>query len=342
MILGDLGASVIKVERPDGGDETRGWGPPFDERGESAYFLSCNRNKKSLVADLRSARDVDLLRSLMAEADVVVENFLPNVLARRGLAPHPMLERHPRLVWCTISGFGSDSTRPGYDFVIQAEMGWMAITGPVDGPPSKVGVAMADIIAGKDAAIAIIAALLGRERRAGGDRLIHVSLADSARAALMNVAQNALVSGREAKRWGNGHANLVPYQLFDASDRPLVIAVGSDAQWMACAKALGLSELAADESLASNAGRLAARDRVVRAISERVGTRPAQEWISVLENAGVPCGVVRSVLEALDGSGASALTGVPPGVHGSVRLPPPQLDEHGEEIRRSGWAVFGE
>lgn len=339
MILGDLGADVIKVERPDTGDETRGWGPPFDDRGESAYFLSCNRNKKSLAADIANPIDRDLVRSLVETADVVVENFLPGSLVRRGLDPDELTAHLPRLVWCTITGFGSASTRPGYDFVVQAEMGWMAITGPEQGPPSKVGVALADILAGKDAAIAIVAGLLSRERGQRVSRL-SISLADSARAALVNVAQNALVTGRDARRWGNAHANLVPYQLFEASDRPIVIAVGSDAQWKACAQALALDDLARDSALATNAGRLAERDRVVQSIAARVRTEPAESWLMRLDAVGVPCGKVRSVLEALEHTGATATFGVPPSVPGTMRLAPPLLNEHGDAIRRRGWAVF--
>ena len=266
MMLGDLGADVIKVERPGRGDDTRGWGPPFDDRGESAYYLSINRNKLSIAADLHSDRDRALIRSLALEADVVVENFLPGTLDRLGLDPDDLLERNGRLVWCTITGFGAGSRRLGYDYVIQAESGWMAITGEPDGDPMKSGVALADIVAGKDATIAILAALHGRTGAPVKDRCLLISLAHSARAALTNVAQNTLVSGQDARRWGNAHANLVPYQLFLAQDRLLVIAVGTDEQWMALTRVLDLSELAADPSLATNSGRLAQRDRVVGAV----------------------------------------------------------------------------
>ena len=342
MILGDLGADVIKVERPSGGDETRGWGPPFNAEGESAYFLSVNRNKKSVAADLASDADRTLIRHLIADADVVLENFLGSSLARLGLDPDELLDAHERLIWCTISGFGSASPRPGYDFVVQAECGWMSVTGAPDGAPMKVGVALADVVAGKDAAIAILAALaergngpLSRERRR-----IHISLATSAVAALVNVAQNVLVSGSDAARWGNAHPNLVPYQLFEARDRAFVIAVGSDGQWRACADALGLDALLAESNLETNAGRVRNRDRIVAAISERVRERGAQHWIDRLEAAGVPCGLVRTVAEALEGTTASSSTGIPPSVPGSVRLPPPKLDEHGESIRTLGWRAF--
>ena len=336
MLLGDLGADVVKVERPEGGDETRGWGPPFDERGESAYFLSVNRNKRSVAADLGRPEGRALLERLAEGADVVVDNFRRGTLERLGLDPARLLARRPALVWCSITGFGPLSERPGYDFVVQAEQGWMAITGEPDGPPMKVGVALADVVAGKDAAIAVLAALFARERTGRG-RHISISLADSATAALVNVAQNALVAGGDAGRWGNAHPNLVPYQLFAAADRPLVVAVGSDAQWLACARALELEALAAEEALRTNAGRLAARGRVVAAIARRLRERPAAEWIARLERVGVPCGLVRTVLEALEETDASALTGVPPSVPGRVRRPPPRLDEHGDEIRRDGW-----
>ncbi|HJP61197.1 MAG TPA: CoA transferase, partial [Gemmatimonadaceae bacterium] len=290
MVLGDLGADVIKIERPSSGDETRGWGPPFDRLGQSAYFLAVNRNKKSLAADLANDTDRALVLRLIAEADVVVENFLPGALKKLGIDADELLDGNPSLVWCTISGFGPGSPRPGYDFVIQAESGWMSITGERDGSPMKVGVALADVIAGKDAAIAILAAIV--ERDAGTldrkRRRIVVSLAASALASLVNVAQNVLVSGDDAKRYGNAHPNLVPYQLFDASDRPFVIAVGSDAQWLACAKALDLYDLASDTALRTNAGRVGQRDRVVAAIAERAREKNAQHWIDVLDGVNVP------------------------------------------------------
>lgn len=342
MMLGDLGADVIKVERPGMGDETRGWGPPFDADGESAYFLAINRNKKSLAADLSEENDRATVLELIRGADVVLENFLPGSLARLGLDSDQLLEENPALIWCTISGFGPESARPGYDFVVQAECGWMSITGERDGPPMKVGVALADVIAGKDAAVAILATIV--ERSAGSlaadKRRINISLADCARAALVNVAQNVLVSGSDAMRWGNAHPNLVPYQLFDAADRPVVIAVGSDGQWHACASALGLSDLAADESLATNAGRLANRDRVVASLAQRVREMGAQHWVDRLQSVSVPCGLVRTVAETLEVAEADARTGVRPSVPGSVRMPPPKLDEHGDAIRTMGWRAF--
>ena len=340
MMLGDMGADVIKVERPGVGDETRGWGPPFDASGQSAYFLSTNRNKKSIAADLALEIDRELVLDLCRSADVVIENFRRGSLSRMGVDPVRIRGENPGLVWLTITGFGPNSDRPGYDFVVQAERGWMAISGEREGPPLKSGVALVDVITGKDGAAAVLAALFARARTGRGAQ-IAVSLARSATAALVNVAQNVLVSGRDAARWGNAHPNLVPYQLFSASDRPIVIAVGSDAQWKSAAQVLGLSGLAQDPALASNAGRLARRDVIVRAVAERVKTKRAAEWIAALDAVGVPCGVVRSVAEALVEEGASSVeTGVAPSVPGSIRYPPPRLDEHGPQIRRFGWGAF--
>ncbi len=344
MTLGDLGADVLKIERPGAGDDTRAWGPPFDERGQSAYYLSVNRNKKSVALDLNEAGDRALILELINGADVVVDNFKPGTLERRGIIPAALLEALPGLIWCTITGFGARSSRVGYDLVVQAESGWMSITGEPDREPMRVGIALADIIAGKDATIAILAALVRRGvakvPTGHEERHIHISLSHSATASLINVAQNALVTGSDAKRWGNQHPSLVPYQLFNASDRPIIVAVGNDTQWKACAVALDLHGLASDASIATNAGRLAARDRVTGAISRRLLDRQAKEWISVLDAAGVPCGVVKTVLESLAEVEASSLTGIAPSVPGTVRLPPPLLDEHGEAVRRDGWNVF--
>lgn len=340
MMLGDLGADVIKVERPEAGDETRGWGPPFNERGESAYFLAINRNKLSLAADLADPADRAVVERLVADADVVVDNFLPGALMRLGIDIAAIRARHPALVWCTISGFGPESTRPGYDFVVQAEQGWMSITGDVGGAPLKAGVALADVVTGKDAAISILGALVARGRTGAGAH-VHVSLAASATAALINVAQNVLVTGDAAVRWGNAHPNLVPYQLFQAADRALVIAVGSDAQWAALVEALRVPALAG-AGYATNAARLAARARVVSILGDRLRERPAAEWQAVLGRAGVPTGIVREVHEVLADIDASSRTGLPPSVPGRVRRPPPRLDEHGAAIRARGWACCAE
>ncbi|MEP7381589.1 MAG: CoA transferase [Gemmatimonadota bacterium] len=346
MTLGDLGADVIKVERPGSGDETRAWGPPFDDRGEAAYYLSVNRNKLSIALDIDLDTDREILNRLIEGADVVLDNYRRGTLERKHLSPEGFLERHPKLIWCTVTGFGPDSDRPGYDYVVQAESGWMAITGETDGAPMKSGVALADVIAGKDTAIAILAALQARVRlsspRPLSDRRLFVSLRHSATAALVNVAQNVLVSGRDARRWGNGHPNLVPYQLFRAADRHLVIAVGNDGQWRACCRALSLPALGDDEDLATNRGRLGNRERVVGALATRLAERSAAEWIALLDAAGVPCGVVKGVQESLTEIEGSACTGVAPALPGTVRLVPPMLDEHGALVRSSGWGAFGQ
>ena len=339
MILGDLGAEVIKVERPIAGDDSRSWGPPFDDRGESAYFLSCNRNKLSVSADLNDLSDVRLLGTLAAGADVIIDNFLPGTLERHGLDPVLLLAAHPNLIWCTITGFGAASGRPGYDYVVQAESGWMSITGEVGRAPMKVGVALADVIAGKDAAIAILAALAGPRRGTAVERRVFVSLYHSAIGALANIAQNALVTGAEALRWGNAHPNLVPYETFPASDRDVVIAVGSDAQFAALIGALDLPVLAGSR-FSTNAGRVMHRGEVVDAVRACLTTAPAAHWISLLGRAGVPCGVVRSVLEGLAEVSASALTGIAPLAPGTIRRAPPTLDQHGALVRARGWDAF--
>jgi crotonobetainyl-CoA:carnitine CoA-transferase CaiB-like acyl-CoA transferase len=344
MMLADLGADVLKVERPGAGDDSRGWGPPFDDGGHAAYYLAVNRNKFSIALDFNDPGDRDLLRRLAFDADVVVENFRPRMLDRHGLGARRMLEEFPRLLWCTIGGFGTDLDRPAYDFTVQAESGWMSITGEPEGRPMKVGIALADVIAGKDAAALILGAVAARERGTlGGDvesRHLRVSLLHSATAALVNVAQNVLVSGRDAGRWGNAHANLCPYELFRTADGAVVIAVGSDAQWLACVRALGLQALADDRDLRSNPGRLAQRSRVVGTIGERVRTMTSHAVLETLRKAEVPCGEVRSVRQALAAVEASPGTGVHPLPPGTVRLPPPELDQHGALVRKLGWRAF--
>jgi crotonobetainyl-CoA:carnitine CoA-transferase CaiB-like acyl-CoA transferase len=340
MALGDLGAQVLKVERPGDGDETRGWGPPFDADGESAYFLSVNRNKLSVALDLDGDSDRGLLLDLAKDADVVVENFRPGTLERRGIDPGALLAASRRLVWCRLTGFGAESKRPGYDVVVQAESGWMAITGEPDGAPMKIGVALADVCAGKDATVAILACLASRLRLGPGERMLTISLAHSATAALVNVAQNALVTGREPVRWGNAHPNLVPYQLFQAADRPLILAVGNDAQWLACCAAIERQDLAADPRFVRNAGRVEHRQELVRTLEETFSARPAAEWRERLERHGVPSGIVRRVSEALADVRADAKTGIAPLAPGSVRLPPPRLDQHGALVRELGWGAF--
>lgn len=339
-MLGDLGADVIKVEKPGSGDESRGWGPPFGDRGLSAYYLSVNRNKLGIALDLRRAADRAVAVALAAEADVVIDNFA----SKRDTAPlldvADLLAQNQRLIWVTITGFGASSPRLGYDLVVQAESGWMAITGEPDGAPMKVGVALADVIAGKDAALTVLAALVARDRTPTANRRFVISLAHSAVSALVNVAQNVLVSERDAGRYGNAHPNLVPYQAFKARDAYIVIAVGNDDQWLRCCEALQLDSLGADPALASNTGRLAQRARIVTEFARRIASAPADAWLRRLASAKVPSGRVRSVREALGDVECSPLTGVAPATPGAIRYAPPSLDEHGAEIRRLGWRAF--
>jgi len=339
MLLGDLGADVIKVERPHVGDDTRQWGPPFDARGESAYFLSTNRNKRSLAADLADASDRALLQSLIAKADVVVENFLPGALERCGLDATAMLARDERLLWCTIRGYPLEHRRPGYDFAVQAESGWMSVTGDPDGVPVRTAVALVDVLTGKDAAISILAALVGGRQRPAAERHLDVTLAGSAAAALVNVAQNVLVTGCDASRWGNSHANLVPYQVFQTADRPLVIAVGNDRQWRSLCSVLDEPSPLSLELWATNAGRVTDRDACVATVQAQLLRRGADAWRDRLDAVGVPVGRIRTVLEALHETAASPLTGVPSSVGGVVRRPPPLLGEHSAEIRAAGWGT---
>jgi crotonobetainyl-CoA:carnitine CoA-transferase CaiB-like acyl-CoA transferase len=271
---------------------------------------------------------------------VVVENFRPGTLERRGVIPAELLGGSPGLIWCRLTGFGADSDRPGYDVVVQAESGWMAITGEPDGAPMKVGVALADVCAGKDAAVAILACLAARDRLGPAERMVTVSLAHSATAALVNVAQNALVTGREPARWGNAHPNLVPYQLFAAEDRPFILAVGNDAQWLACCRALGRQDLARDPRLLRNAGRVENRAGLVETLQETLRGRRAAEWLERLRAEGVPAGIVRRVSEALEEVQADPRTGIAPLAPGTVRLPPPRLDQHGPLVRARGWGAF--
>lgn len=340
MMLGDLGADILKVERPGSGDDTRGWGPPFADDGQSAYYRSVNRNKLAMTVDLNDATDRDRLLALITDADVVIDNFVPGVLSRHGLDADALLHAHPQLIWCSISGFGPGAPRPGYDFVVQAEAGWMAITGDAEGAPQKVGVALVDVITGKDAAVAILAALVARARGTPASRRLHLALRASATAALINVAQNALVSGAPTRRWGNAHPNLVPYELFEAADRPFVLAVGNDRQWHDAVGALVLPTAALDPAWATNAGRVADRRRLVGLLAEHLRGRPAHEWLARLEAVGVPCGLVRNVEEAVAAVGGDARVGLPPATGGRVRRPPPQLGEHDALVRQWGWRAF--
>jgi crotonobetainyl-CoA:carnitine CoA-transferase CaiB-like acyl-CoA transferase len=305
MVLADLGADVIKVERPQGGDETRTWGPPF-AGGEAAYYLSVNRGKRSCAIDLSQEEGRALALELCAGARAVIENFKVGGAERLGVGYEQVRERNPRVVYCSITGFGSRREppgRPGYDFVAQAETGLMSITGPEDGPPYKVGVALVDVLAGLHAAAAILAGLHGGE----GAR-IEVPLLDSGLAGLVNVAQNALVTAREPERHGNAHPNIVPYQDFETASGRIAVAAANDGLFRAMCGTLGLEELAEDERFATNAGRVENRRALIPLLQDRLRERTAEEWVEGLDAAGVPVGKVRTVPEAL---AAAAEAGLP-------------------------------
>jgi crotonobetainyl-CoA:carnitine CoA-transferase CaiB-like acyl-CoA transferase len=347
MVLADLGADVIKVERPQGGDETRTWGPPF-VAGEAAYFLSVNRGKRSCALDLGTDEGRALALELCAAADVVVENFKLGGAERLGVGYEQVHERNPGVVYCSITGFGSQREprgRPGYDFVAQAETGLMSITGPRDGQPFKAGVAVVDVLTGLHAAAGVLAALHGGE----GAR-IEVPLLDSGLAALVNVGQNALVTGIEPQRFGNAHPNIVPYQDFETGSGRIAVAAANDGLFRALCAAMGLSGLGTDERFATNASRVENRTELIPLLEARFRERSAEDWLPALDAAGVPCGKVRSVSEALaaaESAGRPATMQVEHPTAGAFELvaspiwgpvdpassrPPPLLGEHTAEV----------
>lgn len=296
MMLGDLGAEVIKVERPDLGDDTRQWGPPF-AAGESAYYLCCNRNKQSLTLNLKSAAGRDIAARLAERCDVLVENFLPGTLDGWGLSYALLSQRNPKLVYCSITGFGQTGPRcdePGYDIMIQALAGVMSITGETTGPPMKVGVAISDITSGMFACNAILAALYAREHTGKGDR-IDVALFDSTIAWLANVGSNYLVGGAVPQRQGTAHPNIVPYQAFAAADTSLIIAVGNDGQFVKFCECLGRRDLAVDPRFKTNALRVENREALLPLVAAEIARRPAGEWLQTLERSGIPCGPVNTI-----------------------------------------------
>jgi crotonobetainyl-CoA:carnitine CoA-transferase CaiB-like acyl-CoA transferase len=362
MVLGDLGADVIKVERPGTGDDTRTWGPPWaqgPDGRESAYYLSVNRNKRSVAVDLKAEDGRALVLRLACDADVVVENFAPGMLDGWGLGYDALSVENPGLVFCSITGYGSDGPqagRPGYDFAVQARAGWMSITGEPEGAPVKVGVAVVDVLTGQNAAIAVLAALRERERSGRGQR-VEVSLFDSALAGLVNVTQAVLVTGSEPRRWGNAHVTIVPYQAFDAADRPFIVAVGNDAQWRRLCTAMAADDLLEDARFVTNPGRVEHRDQVVAALAARFRARSASHWLAMMEAAGVPCAPVQTVGEALaepaardalwpmEGAtyGATSTVASPLGFSrtpAALRASPPALGEHTAQIEDLGWGVF--
>ena len=355
MALADLGANVIKVEHPERGDDTRHWGPPF-AGGESAYFLAINRNKRSVGVDMKAEEGLERVRRLAADADVVIENWKRGALEGMGLGYEALKEANPGLVYCSITGFGPgpDQDRPGYDFLVQARAGIMGITGfpEPDGEPTKVGVAIADIVCGLHASTAILAALRRRSETGEGCR-IEVPLFESTLSWLANRGQEFLVSGEDRGRLGNGHPTIVPYQTFDASDRQIAVAVGNDAQFGRLCEAVGLPDLARDDRYATNPDRVANREDLIAALQDRFAGGTADEWVEKVREAGVPCGPVNALSDVFDDEhvlGSGMLQDVehpavgtlrtlasPVLVDGErlpVRRPPPTLGQHGD---LEGW-----
>jgi crotonobetainyl-CoA:carnitine CoA-transferase CaiB-like acyl-CoA transferase len=331
MLLADLGADVVKVERPEEGDETRSWGPPY-AGGESAYFLAVNRGKRSVALDLARPEAQEVLLRLARWADVVVENFRPGTAERLGAGYERLARENPKLVYCSISGFGDE--RPGYDFVTQAESGLMAITGEPDGAPTKVGVALTDVLAGYAAATAILAALVE-----GAGRRIEITLYDVTLSALVNVAQGALVTGEEPRRQGNAHPSIVPYQTFAAADGLVTVAGANDGLYRRLCLALERPDLLEDERYRTNSLRVEHRKELVAELSAVLATRTADEWVERLGAAGVPVGKVRGVLEALGEARTFTVehptAGTVPLVAsplGAATRPPPLLGEHTREV----------
>lgn len=359
MMLGDLGADVIKVERPGRGDDSRGWGPPFAGEpygpypGESAYFIAVNRNKRSLTANLKSPEGQEVMRRLAGVSDVLVENFRTGVLDRMGLGYEEMHGLNPRLVYCSISGYGRTgpyAERPGYDVIIQAEGGMMAITGPEEGPPSRVGVPIVDITAGMFAATAVLAALRARDLTGEG-QLVDVSLLDTQVALLANVASNYLVGGAEPRRLGNAHPNIAPYEAFPARDRWFALAAANERQWAVLCDVIGRPELKDDPRFATNGARVSNRPELVTVLNDVFAARDADEWLPDLREAGLPCGPINTVPDVFDHPQAQArdlaletehptagpvrLTGFPYKLSqtpAEVRQPPPLLGQHTEEV----------
>lgn len=351
QLLGDLGADVWKVERPGVGDETRAWGPPYV--GEfSAYFLSVNRNKRSAALDLSDPVQQAAVRRAALAADVVVENFLPGQLAAFGLDAAALRRERPELVVCSITGYGQDGPHamlPGYDAVLQGFTGLQAVTGYPDRPGVKVGVALIDVLTGAHAATAILAALVGRLRGRGGAHL-DLALFEVGMHSMVNVTQAALSTGVPARRHGNAHPHIVPYQTFAAADGPLVVAVGNDEQWRRLCDALGGAPPAAAQ-WASNPERVLAREEVIAWLAARFATAPREHWLAALRAARVPAGPVRDVHEAatdpalrerglvrdavLPGGERTPLLSLPWSIDASrpeLRLPPPRLGAHTAEF----------
>lgn len=351
MVLGDLGADVIKVESPEG-DETRGWGPPFTE-GESAYYLCVNRNKRSIVVDFKTDEGRAILHELIQRSDVLVENFRPGTLARFALDFESTSAINPNLIYCSITGFGQTGPlrdKPGYDFMIQAMGGLMSFTGEPAREPMKVGVAVADLFAGQSAVIAILAALQARTLTGIGQHL-DIALFDSQVAMLANVASNYFISGNLPKRYGNAHANIVPYQSFQANDAWFIVAVGNDRQFEKLCGVIGKWELVSDSRFTLNSERVKNREALIEILKPIFIQRTASEWLSALDAAGIPCGPINTLDKVFAEPQAEAREMLIHMQHEEIgdlrmvgsplkfsetpvgyRLPPPKLGEHTQDI----------
>ena len=354
QILGDMGAEVIKVEQPGVGDDSRSWGPPF-KNGESVYFFCINRNKKSITVDMKDPRGKAIIRELAKRSDVLLENFKPGTLAKLGLDWEDLRRENPRLIFCSISGFGRtgpSAERGGYDVIVQAVGGLMGITGDPNGPPVKVGVAMTDICTALYAHGAILAALYARDRTGDGQR-IDVSLLETQIAALINIASSYLNAGEMPGKWGTAHVNIVPYQAFQMEDGYMIIGAANDRLWVRLCEAIGLSELARDPQYASNAQRVEHREEIVRLLGARLITRTRKAWEAILAPLGIPCGPINRMDEVFADPQVQHLQMVLEAEHpaaGTVRMVrnpvsfsltpvdlrqvPPRLGEHTEEVLR--------
>jgi len=362
MMLGDLGADVIKIERPEVGDETRGWGPPFvgepygNYPGESAYFIAANRNKRSITINIQSKEGQELIKKLAGECDVFVENYRTGDLDKLGLGYNDLHTLHPKLIYCSVSGYGRTgpyAERPGYDAVLQAEGGMMSITGPVDGALSRVGIPIIDITSGMFASTAILAALRARDVMGEG-QLVDISLFDSHLALLTNVASNYLVGQKPPTRLGNAHPNLVPYDSFRARDTWFILGVANEKQWGILCDVLNHPEWKHDSRFESNRKRVENREVLVDELNKIFSSQDAEHWLDQLRNAGLPCGRINTVPEVFDLEHAHAREMILESAHASagtlklvgfpyklsntpaeVQKPPPMLGEHTEDILKN-------
>jgi formyl-CoA transferase len=352
MVLGDLGADVIKVEEPNRGDDTRQWGPPFTKSGMSAYFISANRNKRSLTVDLKKPEGSAILRKLIEQSDVLVENFKVGTLERLGLGYDELKRIRPDLIYCTITGYGytgPSKEKPGYDFISQAQGGLMSITGAADGEPVRVGIAIVDIQAGLNACNAILASLFARERQKTGQR-IDISLLDTQVGMLTYTANNFLISGKPAKRYGNAHPNIVPYQSFKASDGYFAFAAGNDLQWSRFCKEIDRQDWIIDERFKSNPDRVKNREELVSALEGLFATKTVASWLVICERATVPAApindiehvfkdpqvVARQMVTSVEIGGEQVAMLTSPlkilGQQTTIRFTPPKLGEHTETV----------